>query len=98
VGEEGVPLRDIATIVGQHLNLPIVAKSSHEAAEHFGWLAYFVGANLLASSAQTRELLGWRPTHPLFARQTWRQRSGISSSRSFNARNDLNPRSNVVIS
>jgi hypothetical protein len=30
--------------------------------------------------------------------QTLRQRSGISSNRSFNARNDLKPRSNVVIS
>lgn len=64
VGEEGVPLRDIATIVGQRLNLPVVAKSPAEAAEHFGWLAYFVGADLPASSAQTRELLGWRPMHP----------------------------------
>jgi hypothetical protein len=35
--------------------------------------------------------------HPL-AHQTWRQRPGISSNRSFNARNDLKPRSNVVIS
>jgi nucleoside-diphosphate-sugar epimerase len=64
VGEEGVPLRDIAKNIGQHLNLPIVGKTSQEAAEHFGWLAYFVGADLPASSAQTQKLLGWRPTHP----------------------------------
>jgi len=64
VGEEGVSLRDIARSIAQHLHLPIVAKSSQEVAEYFGWLAHFVGADLPASSVQTQKLLGWRPTHP----------------------------------
>src|SRR5271166_3143196 len=64
VAEEGVPLRDIAEVIGRGLNLPVVAKSPAEAADHFGWLGFFMGIDCPASSAQTRELLGWRPTQP----------------------------------
>jgi hypothetical protein len=38
--------------------------SREEAAEHFGWLANFVALDAPASSTQTRERLGWHPTHP----------------------------------
>jgi nucleoside-diphosphate-sugar epimerase len=64
VADEGVPLRDIAEVIGRHLNLPVVAKSREEAAGHYGWLAHFVGIDCPASSAQTQEQLGWHPTHP----------------------------------
>jgi hypothetical protein len=59
-----VPFRDIADVIGRRLNLPVVAKSPEEAAEHFGWLAHFVAADCLASSSQTQERLGWRPIQP----------------------------------
>ncbi|WP_020176744.1 SDR family oxidoreductase [Methyloferula stellata] len=62
VGEEGIPLREIAEAIGRGLKLPVVAKSPEEAAEHFGWLAMFVGADIPASSALTQERLGWHPT------------------------------------
>ncbi len=64
VAEEGIPLREIAEVVGRGLNVPIVSKSHEEAAEHFGWLAHFVGADVPASSALTQQRLGWRPTGP----------------------------------
>ena len=64
IGEEGVPLREIADAIGRGLNVPVVAKSPEEAAGHFGALGYFVGADGRASSAQTQERLGWRPTGP----------------------------------
>ena len=64
VAEEGVPLREIAESIGRGLNLPVVAKSPEEAGEHFGWLAMFVGDDLPASSALTRQRLGWRPMGP----------------------------------
>jgi len=35
-----------------------------DAAEHFGWLSRFWGMDISASSAATRELLGWEPTGP----------------------------------
>ena len=64
VAEEGVPVRDIAEVIGRRLNLPVVAKSPAEAAEHFGWLGGFAGLDGPASSALTRERLGWRPVGP----------------------------------
>jgi nucleoside-diphosphate-sugar epimerase len=62
VDEEGVPVREIADAIGRGLNLPVVAKSPEEAAQHFGFLGFFVGVDCPASSAQTQERLGWRPT------------------------------------
>ena len=64
VAEEGVPLRDIAEAIGRGLKVPVVSKSSEEAAVHFGWLGMFVGLDLTGSSVQTQQRLGWRPTGP----------------------------------
>lgn len=60
VGDEGVPVRDIAGVIGRHLNLP----TASVAAEDFGWLGQFLAVDQPASSALTRELLGWRPVQP----------------------------------
>ncbi len=62
--EEGVPVRDIAEAIGRNLDLPVVSIAPEDAAEHFTWLAGFLGADSPASSALTRELLGWQPTRP----------------------------------
>jgi nucleoside-diphosphate-sugar epimerase len=62
VAEEGVPFREIARAIGRRVNVPVVSKSPEEAAEHFGWLAYFTAMDSPASSERTRKLLGWRPT------------------------------------
>jgi nucleoside-diphosphate-sugar epimerase len=64
VAEEGVPLRDIAEVIGKGLKIPVVSMSPEEAATHFGWLAMFVGRDAPASSAQTQKRLGWHPTGP----------------------------------
>jgi nucleoside-diphosphate-sugar epimerase len=64
VAEEGVPLREIAEVIGRRLKLPVVSISPEKAGEHFGWLAHFVGFDIPASSALTQERLGWRPTGP----------------------------------
>jgi nucleoside-diphosphate-sugar epimerase len=64
VAEEGVPIRDIAEVIGRHLNVPVVSKSPEEAAAHFGFLGPFLSADLPASSALTQKWLGWRPTQP----------------------------------
>jgi nucleoside-diphosphate-sugar epimerase len=63
IGDEGVPTREIAEVIGRHLELPVVSLSAEEASDHFGWLGTFFGADLPASSALTRELLGWTPVH-----------------------------------
>ncbi len=64
VAEEGVAARDIAETIGRVIGLPVVAMSPAEASAHFGWLAMFVGLDMLSSSAQTREKLGWHPSGP----------------------------------
>ncbi len=64
VGDEGVPVREIAEVIGRHLGVPVVSIPPEEASEHFGWLASALAIDSRASSALTRELLGWRPTHP----------------------------------
>jgi nucleoside-diphosphate-sugar epimerase len=64
VAEEGVPVRDIAATIGRGLNVPVVSVALEEAAEHFGWLAMFAAMDIPASSLQTRETLGWKPTGP----------------------------------
>ncbi len=62
VADEGVPTREIATVIGERLQLPLVSKAPTEAATHFGFLGAFFGADVPSSSALTRERLGWRPT------------------------------------
>ena len=64
VADEGVPTREIAEVIGRHLNVRVVSKSREEAADHFGWIAHFFGVDAPASSAQTQERLGWRPVQP----------------------------------
>ncbi len=64
VAEEGVPLKEIAEVIGRRLNIPIVSKSPAEAFDHFGWLGPFMGIDLPVSSKQTQARLGWRPTQP----------------------------------
>jgi nucleoside-diphosphate-sugar epimerase len=64
VADEGVPIRDIADVIGRHLDLPVVSIFPEDAGEHFTWLSGFLGLDSPASSALTRELLGWQPTHP----------------------------------
>ena len=55
-------LREIAEAIGRGLKVPVVSKSPEEAAQHFGWLGFFVGIDAPASSVLTQEWLGWRPT------------------------------------
>jgi nucleoside-diphosphate-sugar epimerase len=62
IGDEGIPVRDIAQVIGRQLNLPVVSKSREEAAGHFDWLAHFFAMDGPASSKRTQEQLGWKPT------------------------------------
>jgi nucleoside-diphosphate-sugar epimerase len=64
VANEGVPTREIAEVIGRHLNVAVASKSREQAADHFGWMAPFFGMDGPASSAQTQERLGWRPVQP----------------------------------
>lgn len=62
--DEGVPFRRIAEVIGHKLGLPVTPIPEEDLQEHFGFLAAFVGMDAPVSSTRTRELLGWKPTHP----------------------------------
>lgn len=64
VAEEGISLRAIAEVIGERLKMPVRSLSAEEAQGHFGWLAMFAGVDMPASSALTRQRLGWNPTGP----------------------------------
>jgi nucleoside-diphosphate-sugar epimerase len=64
VAEEGVPTRAIAEAIGRSLDLPVASIQAAQATEHFGFLGRFFGTDCPASNDLTRELLGWKPTHP----------------------------------
>ena len=64
VAEEGVPLREIAEVIGRRLKVPTRSITTNDAAAHFGWLAAFAGLDARASSELTRKRLAWQPTGP----------------------------------
>ncbi len=64
VAEEGVPIRDIAEVIGRHLGLPVTSVAPEAAPDHFTWLSRFLGLDAPSSNTLTRELLGWQPTQP----------------------------------
>ena len=64
VAEEGLPLREIAEVIGKGLKVPVVSLSREEAGAHFGFLARFVEMDLRGSSAKTQRRIGWHPTGP----------------------------------
>lgn len=64
VAEEGIPMREIAEVIGKGLKVPVVSLTPEEAPAHFGWLAMFAAFDMPASNALTRQRLGWNPTGP----------------------------------
>ena len=64
VAEEGISARRIAEVVGAGLDVPVRSITQEEAAAMFGWFALFAGMDLPASSALTRQRLGWQPAGP----------------------------------
>ncbi len=64
VADEGVAFRDIAAVIGRHLDVPLRSLDQSEALGHFAHLGYFAGVDTPASADITRQLLGWEPTGP----------------------------------
>ena len=61
VGDEGVPFREIAEVLGRAAGVPAISIPAEKAGEHFGWLGMFAGIDAPASSALTQQRLGWKP-------------------------------------
>ena len=62
--EEGVPFRDIATVIGEQLGVPTVGVTAEQALDQLGFIGMITSMDNPTSSARTREVLGWRPEHP----------------------------------
>ncbi|MGW0194095.1 SDR family oxidoreductase [Nonomuraea sp. NPDC003201] len=60
VADEGDAVRDIATVIGRQLGLPVEPVPQ----ENFGPFGPIFAMDQPASSAHTRQVLGWQPTHP----------------------------------
>jgi nucleoside-diphosphate-sugar epimerase len=64
VAEEGVTTREIAEAIGRAFDLPVQSIAADDVAEQWSWIGGFFAMEMSASSARTRELLGWEPTGP----------------------------------
>ena len=60
VADEGDAVRDIAAVIGRRLGLPVEPVPE----ENFGPFGPIFAMDQPASSARTRDALGWQPTHP----------------------------------
>jgi nucleoside-diphosphate-sugar epimerase len=64
VGEEGITAKEIAETVAAGLGVPVRSIAPDEAPAYFGPFAMFASLDMPASSAITRERLGWTPVGP----------------------------------
>lgn len=62
--EEGIPFREIAEAIGSGAGVPVGSITVEDAASRYGFVGAVVGVDNPTSSARTRELLDWTPTHP----------------------------------
>jgi nucleoside-diphosphate-sugar epimerase len=60
VADEGDTVRDIASVIGRRLGLPIESVPEDD----FGPFGPIFALDQPASSSHTRQILGWTPTHP----------------------------------
>ena len=64
VGDQGVPIREVAEVFAAHLGIPAISVTPEQAGEYVGFLGGFWGLDGPASAQITRDLLGWQPTRP----------------------------------
>ncbi|XXX94435.1 hypothetical protein WMF22_36105 [Sorangium sp. So ce204] len=57
IGDKGIPIRDIAGVIGRKLELPVESVPK----ERFGWLGGFFALDSPAASALTQARFGWKP-------------------------------------
>ena len=63
IGDTGIPTKEIATVIGQQLNVPVKSFTPEEAAPHFTWMSYLFALDAPATCEKTTAQLGWKPTH-----------------------------------
>jgi nucleoside-diphosphate-sugar epimerase len=63
-GDEGIPVREIARSIGEHLGVPTASIPADRLEAHFGFLAPLIVLDNPTTTVLTRSVLGWEPTHP----------------------------------
>lgn len=63
VAEKGITIKEIAELIAQKLDIPLVSLSGDEITKHFEWMGRFIGLDSPATSSITQEQLGWIPSH-----------------------------------
>jgi nucleoside-diphosphate-sugar epimerase len=63
VGDEGIPLREIAQSIGDHLGIPTASIQADRLEAHFGFLAMVIALDNPTSNLATRRILRWEPTY-----------------------------------
>ncbi len=64
VGDQGIPTREIAQSIADHLGLQTASIPHDQLETHFGFLATLIALDNPTSNLVTRRVLGWEPTHP----------------------------------
>jgi nucleoside-diphosphate-sugar epimerase len=64
VGDEGVPLREIAAAIGRGTGLEARSVPEEKIPDYFSFLAGFITLDDPTANAKTREVVGWEPTRP----------------------------------
>jgi nucleoside-diphosphate-sugar epimerase len=80
IAAEGITLRTIAEAIARKLNVPMVAKSPDKAAEHFGFVAYFVGGRFPGLQRKNQTTTGMELYAP---RSSSRPRGGRRGQSAF---------------
>lgn len=62
VHDTGVPIKDIASVIGRHLDLPVESIPADHAADHFAWMARFIAFDNPVSAELTSNTYNWTPT------------------------------------
>jgi nucleoside-diphosphate-sugar epimerase len=61
VAEDGVYLKDIASVIAEKMNIPLKDLTKEEALSHFTWFSYFSQMDGFSSSKVTQEKTLWKP-------------------------------------
>jgi nucleoside-diphosphate-sugar epimerase len=64
VGDDGIPVRDIAGAIGRYLNLPVESVPLSEADAYFGFLGRVLTFDCPSTSVLTQERFNWHPEQP----------------------------------
>ena len=63
VGDPGIEFKQIITLIGETLKLPVESLTGAAIEAHFGWMGPMAQMDAYATGDQTRAILKWEPTH-----------------------------------